>query len=338
MGELDSKKEAETMFGLDRIKMPRKADEVHTRISRQMEVEQPRYGKAKVEVVDGFEDLIGGPLGEGFYFNSPGTGYQLSFALAIAPPSGCMAKAFLIHMRIFAVQTRVYTERENLVAFVKLHIPRLKNSSILVVTSKIVALAEGAVVQATNARAKEAIIRAESEWQLQAKYGKLTLKDGLLMWNAGIDESNAKGNIILLPKDSFKVAEQLRRKLKQLYKVKLMGVVITDRRVMPLRAGVVGDALGHAGFRGLRDYRGEKDIFGRKLKYTQTDTADSLATAAVLMMGEGKEQKPLCVIEGAPVEFCEKVNRKELVVAPKDDMYRPLFAKIPKTAARKKKR
>src|SRR3989344_3702815 len=85
MGELDSKKEAETMFGLDRIKMPRKADEVHTRISRQMEVEQPRYGKAKVEVVDGFEDLIGGPLGEGFYFNSPGTGYQLSFALAIAP-------------------------------------------------------------------------------------------------------------------------------------------------------------------------------------------------------------------------------------------------------------
>ena len=241
-------------------------------------------------------------------------------------------------MRIFAVQTRVYTERENLVAFVKLHIPRLKNSSILVVTSKIVALAEGAVVQATNARAKEAIIRAESEWQLQAKYGKLTLKDGLLMWNAGIDESNAKGNIILLPKDSFKSAQRLLRKLKQLYKVKLMGVVITDSRIMPLRAGVVGVALGYAGFKGLRDYRGKTDIFGRKLKFTQTDIADSLATAAVLVMGEGKEQRPLCVIEDAPVEFSEKTNRRELIIEPKDDMYHPLFGKMPKITVRKKTR
>src|SRR3990167_10755683 len=241
-------------------------------------------------------------------------------------------------MLVKTIRTSIFREGGNLFDFIKQAIPSLKNGSVLAVTSKIVALAEGAVVRATNARAKEAIIRAESEWQLQAKYGKITLKDGLLMWNAGVDESNAKGNIILLPKDSFRAAERLRRKLSKLYKVKLMGVVITDSRVMPLRAGVVGIALGYAGFKGLRDYRGKKDIFGRKLKFTQTDIADSLATAAVLVMGEGKEQCPLCVIEDAPVEFSAKVNRKELVVAPKDDMYRPLFAKIPKTAARKKKR
>jgi len=241
-------------------------------------------------------------------------------------------------MKVAPVRTRVFGEGEDLVQFIVERVPALKNGSVLAVTSKVVALAEGSVVRATSSRAKEAIIRAESEWQLQAKYGKLTFKDGLLMWNAGIDESNAKGNVVLLPKDSFKVAEQLRRKLKQLYKVKLMGVVITDSRVMPIRAGVVGVALGYAGFKGLRDYRGKTDIFGRKLKFTQTDVADSLATAAVLMMGEGKEQKPLCVIEGAPVEFCEKVNRRELVIAPKDDMYRPLFAKMPKTTERKKKR
>jgi len=241
-------------------------------------------------------------------------------------------------MKVAPVQTRVFKEREDLVRFILKHVPTLKNGSVLAVTSKIVALAEGSVVRATSSRAKEAIIRAESEWQLQAKYGKLTLKDGLLMWNAGVDESNAKGNIVLLPKDSFKVAEQLRRKLTRLYKVKLMGVVITDSRVMPLRAGVVGIALGYAGFRGLRDYRGKQDIFGRKLKFTQTDIADSLATAAVLVMGEGKEQKPLCVIEDAPVEFSVNTNRRELIIAPKDDMYRPLFAKTPKTAARKKRR
>ena len=241
-------------------------------------------------------------------------------------------------MNIQPIRTRVFTESEDLVQFIVQHVPVLKNGSVLAVTSKIVALAEGSVVRATSSRAKEAIIRAESEWQRQAKHGKLTLKDGLLMWNAGVDESNAKGNIVLLPKDSFKVAEQLRRKLTKLYKVKLMGVVITDSRVMPLRAGVVGIALGYAGFKGLRDYRGKADIFGRKLKFTQTDIADSLATAAVLVMGEGKEQRPLCVIEDAPVEFSAKVNRKELVISPKDDMYRPLFAKRPKTTVRKKRR
>jgi len=241
-------------------------------------------------------------------------------------------------MKVAPVRTRVFKESEDLVRFIVEHIPLLKNGSVLAVTSKIVALAEGSVVRATSSRAKEAIIRAESDWQLQAKYGKLTLKDGLLMWNAGVDESNAKGNIILLPKDSFKSAQKLLRKLKQLYKVKLMGVVITDSRVMPLRAGVVGVALGYAGFKGLRDYRGTKDIFGRKLKFTQTDVADSLATAAVLVMGEGKEQKPLCVIEDAPVEFSEKPNRKELTIAPKDDMYRPLFGKMPTRSARKKRR
>lgn len=241
-------------------------------------------------------------------------------------------------MKVAPIRTRVCKEGEDLTGFITGHIPSLKNGSVLAVTSKIVALAEGSVVRATNARAKDAIIRAESEWQLQAKYGKLTLKDGLLMWNAGVDESNAKGNVILLPKDSFLAAARIRKALMKHYDISKCGVIITDSRIMPLRAGVVGLALGYTGFKGLRDYRGKEDIFGRKLKFTQTDIADSLATAAVLVMGEGKEQRPLCVIEDAPVEFSEKTNRKELIVAPKDDMYRPLFGKIPKTTTRKKRR
>lgn len=231
-------------------------------------------------------------------------------------------------MQVKAIKTRIFHEGEDLIAFILAHVPKLKDGSILAVTSKIVALAEGAVVQASTKKAKDALIRAESEWQLQAKHGKITLKDGLLMWNAGIDESNAKGNLILLPKDSFASAKKLRSSLLQNYKIRKLGIIITDSRVMPLRAGVVGVALGYAGFKGLRDYRGTKDMFGRKLKFTQTDIADSLATAAILTMGEGKEQRPLCVITDAPVEFTEKVHRQELIIAPKDDMYRPLFKNI----------
>ena len=42
-------------------------------------------------------------------------------------------------------------------------------------------------------------------------------------------------------------------------------------------------------------------------------------------MGEGREQQPLAVIEDAPVEFVEKVDRTELHIDIEDDVYRPLF-------------
>jgi coenzyme F420-0:L-glutamate ligase/coenzyme F420-1:gamma-L-glutamate ligase len=128
-----------------------------------------------------------------------------------------------------------------------------------------------------------------------------------------------------LPVDSFRAAAKLRTQLKKLYKVKKLGVIVSDSRIMPLRAGVVGIALGYAGFKGVRDYRGKNDMFGRKLKYTSTDIADGLATAAVVVMGEGSEMQPLCIIEDAPAEFRERIDLRELIVRPQDDMYRPLF-------------
>jgi len=105
-------------------------------------------------------------------------------------------------------------------------------------------------------------------------------------------------------------------------------VLITDSRVSPLRQGVFGMALGYSGFKGLRDYRGKPDIFGRTLKVTQVGVADSLATSAALVMGEGKEQQPLAVIEDASVEFCDKISKSELCVRPGKDIFRPLFTKL----------
>ena len=45
-------------------------------------------------------------------------------------------------------------------------------------------------------------------------------------------------------------------------------------------------------------------------------------------MGEGKEQQPLALIIDAPVEFIEKINKKELFIDPKEDLYLPLFRSI----------
>jgi coenzyme F420-0:L-glutamate ligase len=233
-------------------------------------------------------------------------------------------------MMIRPIKTRVFKEGEDLIDFITGHCEKIPDRSVLVVTSKIVALAERRTAVATDDHAKEELIRAESEFAVRTKYVWLTIKDGMVMASAGIDESNADGKLILLPEDSFRTADLLREQLRSHYGVSDLGVLITDSRTIPLRAGVTGVALGYAGFRGLRDYRGTPDIFGRTFKFSRTDVADSLATAAVLVMGEGDERHPLTVIEDAPIEFCEKVDREELRIDIQEDMYRPLFAKMPR--------
>lgn len=233
-------------------------------------------------------------------------------------------------MNIKTIKTKVFIENENLFAFVTRYVKRVPERSVIVITSKIVALSEGRTRIIHNEKEKEAIIREESEFALKTKYTWLTIKDGALLASAGIDESNADGKIILLPKDSFKQAVSMRKKLLAHYGVKELGVLITDSRLMPLRAGVVGVALGYAGFKGLRDYRGLPDIFGRNLKMTQTDIADGLATAAVLPMGEGSECQPLALITDAPIEFTEKLNKKELRIPIEEDVYGPMFLKLGK--------
>jgi coenzyme F420-0:L-glutamate ligase len=233
-------------------------------------------------------------------------------------------------MIIKPIKTHVFQEGDDLFSFIIDYFKKLSEKSVVVVTSKIVALAENRTAVVENIKMKEKLIRAESEFAIRTKYVWLTIKDGMVMASAGIDESNANGKLILLPKDSFKTARFLRKKLQQKYGIRYLGVLITDSRTIPLRAGVTGVALGYAGFRGVKDYRGTPDIFGRKFKFSRTDVADSLATAAVLVMGEGNERQPLAIIEKAPIKFCDKIYRKELHIDIQDDMYRPLFSKLPK--------
>ncbi|MBI4239455.1 coenzyme F420-0:L-glutamate ligase [Candidatus Uhrbacteria bacterium] len=233
-------------------------------------------------------------------------------------------------MHIEPIHCDIFNEVEDLLVYIMRHVSLIQEESILVVTSKIVALSEGRVRHQDDEHTREQVIKEESQWMLRTKYTWLTIKDGHVMASAGVDESNANGKLILLPKDSFKSAEHIRSQLQKHYKIQNLGILITDSRLMPLRAGVVGVALGYAGFKGVRDYRGTPDIFGRLLQYSQTDVADSLATAAVLTMGEGAEQQPLCMITGAPIVWCEAVDRTELYIDPREDIYQPLFEQIKK--------
>lgn len=237
-------------------------------------------------------------------------------------------------MKIQAIKTKIFLKNQNIYEFIisslKNHI--LKNEDILVVTSKIVALSEGRVIEYSKKtskkdieKLKEKLIKEESEFSLKTKYTWLTIKDGIVMASAGIDESNANNSLILLPKDSFLAAQKIRVYMMKHFNIKKLGVIITDSRTAPLRAGITGQAIGYAGFKGIKSYLRSKDIFGRGFKFSRVDVADSLAAGAVYEMGEGNEQKPLAIINDVKVKFCSEVNKKELNISIEDDMYRPMF-------------
>ena len=142
-------------------------------------------------------------------------------------------------MQVIPIKTKVFLENEDLPSFIFKHVKKIPENAVLVVTSKIVALSEGRVVEYKNQNQKIKLIKEESEFAFKTKHTWLTIKDGMVMASAGVDESNANEKIILLPKDSFKTAQTLRKNLQKKYKIKNLGVLITDSRLFPLRAGVV---------------------------------------------------------------------------------------------------
>jgi len=236
-------------------------------------------------------------------------------------------------MKVDPIKTRLFNTGENLVDFIIEHIPEVKEKSIIVITSKIAAEAENRIVKYRSSDKEEIkkqkieLIKQESDKAIETPYTWLTLKDGLVMSSAGIDASNAAGDyFLLLPKDSFKVAVNAREKLKEKYGVKDLGVIITDSRTMPLRKGTLGVAYGYAGIKPLRDYRGTTDLYGREYKRARLNIPDGLASAAVVVMGEGKEQTPLALIENFPADFTNDApDKEELKVSLEDDLYGPLF-------------
>ena len=227
-------------------------------------------------------------------------------------------------MKVTAVHTQIFEEKADLVAFVVRFVPTVAENTVLAVSSKIIALWKGSTVHHQGPTQKEELIKKHSQTALKTPLAWLTIKDGMIMTNAGIDESNADGKLVLLP-DCYACAQELRLALQKVWKVQNLGIVVTDSMILPLRAGVIAAAVGYAGFEGVKDLRGKKDIFGKKLQTTLVDVADGLATTASLVMGEADEQCPLCIIENAPVVFTDKVSRDEIKYPAKNDLYTPLL-------------
>ncbi len=213
-----------------------------------------------------------------------------------------------------------------------LHLDDLPNGAIVVVTSKIVSLCEGRVVQPAEA-SKAQLIEQESERYLTSPgvHGfQFTIAHNTLVPAAGIDESNVGGGYLLWPADPQASANAIRHHLRAQFGRARVGVIISDSTCSPLRRGTSGIAIAHSGFRAVNSYIGQLDLFGRPLKLSESNIAGGLAAAAVVLMGEGSESTPLCIIEDVPfVEFQDRnptpTELAELAIPLEEDLFEPFL-------------
>lgn len=204
--------------------------------------------------------------------------------------------------------TKILPHKSTINVIIDQAITQLSERSVVVVTSKIVSLCENRVVSIAKAE-RDLLIKSEADLyykpldDLGQRYN-FTITHNTLIPASGIDISNGNGNYILWPKDPQASANAIRHYLTKRFRVKEVGVIITDSTIGLSRWGTLGIAIAHSGFVPIKDYIGQEDLFGRELTLSKANVAGGLASAAVVVMGEGSEQTPIAIIENVPfVEF-----------------------------------
>ncbi|WP_280400585.1 coenzyme F420-0:L-glutamate ligase [Nocardia carnea] len=204
--------------------------------------------------------------------------------------------------------------------------PWLADGDILVVTSKIVAKAEGRIVAApTDPEQRDAARRRLVEQEsvrIVARRGRTLITEnrlGIVQAASGVDGSNVeRDELVLLPADPDGSAKGLRSGLATRLGVNV-GVVVTDTMGRAWRNGQTDVAIGSAGLRVLHDYSGAVDGQGNELQVTQVAIADELAAAADLVKGK-LGGVPVAVVRGLSLTD-DGSTATDLVRAGTDDLF-----------------
>lgn len=144
----------------------------------------------------------------------------------------------------------------------------------------------------------QSILDASKDVILEYPFILSEVAGGHIGVRAGVDQSNIEdGQVILLPPDPMKAAAEIRNALKQITG-KDTGVIITDTCGRAFRRGQTGNAIGWSGMPAIRDFRGDKDLFGHVLKITEEAVVDEIAGIANFVMGESNNGVPAVVVRG----------------------------------------
>lgn len=171
----------------------------------------------------------------------------------------------------------------------------MQDGDIVVVTSKVVAKAEGLL----TADSREAVIDRETDRIVATRAGTRIVRHrlGLVLAAAGVDASNVDPGLVLpLPRDPDRSARQLRAVLLTRLRCNV-GILVTDTAGRPWRQGQTDLVIGAAGVRLIDDHTGVEDGYGNLLAVTAPAVGDEIAGAAELVRTK-VGRRPFAVVRG----------------------------------------
>ncbi len=216
----------------------------------------------------------------------------------------------------------------------------VQQGDVVIVTHVVVSKSEGNIVNLDTVKPSQKAIELAEQTKKDPALVEVILREakdivrvgpnsiitetysGTISANSGVDRSNvgSECNAVPLPKKPHVSAAVIRNEIQKLSGVDV-AVIVSDTHGRPFRVGEINVAIGVAGFKPIRDRRGEKDLFGYVLHIKQTAVADELASAAELVMGQADEGIPAAIIRG--YRYIPTENATEGLIRPKEkDLFR----------------
>jgi coenzyme F420-0:L-glutamate ligase/coenzyme F420-1:gamma-L-glutamate ligase len=191
----------------------------------------------------------------------------------------------------------------------------ITDGDVVVVTSKVVSKAEGAVIELDTVEPSEFARRWSADWDKDPRVVEVVLREsrrvvrqvgpvlitethhGFVCANSGVDQSSsgAAGRVVVLPADPDASARRIRAGFAGLGVS--VAVVISDTFGRPWREGQTDVCIGVAGIAPIRSYIGEVDPHGHEFRVQELCVVDEIAAAAELVKGN-TSRIPVAVVRG----------------------------------------
>lgn len=215
----------------------------------------------------------------------------------------------------------------------------LIDADVVVVTSKIVSKAEGAVVDLATVAPSAFAAEFAARWNKDARVVEVVLAQarrvvrmhgpvlitethhGLICANSGVDQSSSGGHdrVVVLPVDPDASAQRLRRGFAAAGAD--VAVIVSDTFGRPWRLGQTDVAIGVAGIAPITSYVGQHDPHGHEFRVQELCTADEIAAAAELVKGN-VARVPVAVVRGVAWQPDDSATAASLIRDSSEDLFR----------------
>jgi coenzyme F420-0:L-glutamate ligase/coenzyme F420-1:gamma-L-glutamate ligase len=216
---------------------------------------------------------------------------------------------------------------------------KLADGDVLVLAQKIVSKSEGRLVnlesvkpsdfaneiaerQGRDPRLIEVILSESANIIRMDNHVMITeTRHGFICANAGVDRSNVAGKdwVSLLPDQPDVSALLLKTRIAELANINA-GVIITDTFGRAWREGLTNVAIGVAGIKPMKDFRGKHDDHGKELTATVLAVADEIAASSGLLMRK-TTRIPVVIVRGYYYDHGEG-SARELIRPKERDLFR----------------